>query len=229
MKILSFIFLLLTSIYPCVAFSDMKGQSTFGIVEPKVIMDKDRSAYNIKNTDKKRAWLVQSWIEEYSEEKTNKILSTPEIFRVNPDSSYRINLTKKGTLPDDRESVFWVVAHSVPEHGDNLPENRINIAYRFKSLLIYRPNSIKMMKFNPEELSWKETDGGVELSNNTPFAITITKLNIDGVDIKLDDDLIMPFSQKKTNHKAYSGAKVVFSFKNDHGAINVANAQIKKY
>lgn len=228
MKILSFMFLLLTSTYPCVAFSSEKGQSTFGIAEARVIMDKNRGAYNINNTDTKRSWLVQSWVEEYSEQKTGKILSTPAIFRVNPNSSYRVNLTKKEELPDDRETVFWVVAHSVPEHSDSLPENRVNIAYRFKSLLIYRPNKIKGMKFNPNEIMWKQINGAeVEVSNNTPFAVNMTKVNINGVDIKLDDDLIMPFSKKTINHKSHSGDKVSFSFKNDYGAINVANTNIK--
>lgn len=220
--------LLLTSTYPYFAFSSVKGQSTFGIAETKIIMDKNRSAYNINNTDTKRSWLVQSWVEEYSEQKTKKILSTPSIFRVNPNSSYRVNLTKAGELPDDRESVFWVVAHSVPEHGDKLPENRINIAYRFKSLLIYRPHKISGEKFNTNKIMWYQSNGSeVEISNETPFAVTMTKITINGKDIKLDDNLIMPFSKRKIKHKSHSGDKVTFSFKNDYGAINVANAEIK--
>jgi len=227
MKFLSFMFLLFTSMYSCIVFSDTKEQSTFGIAESKVVMDKNRSAYNMNNTDTEKSWLVQSWVEEYTEQKTRKILSTPAIFRVNPNSSYRVNLTKKENLPGDRESVFWVVAHSVPEHSDSLPENRINIAYRFKSLLIYRPDKIKTMKFNPSEVIWKKTnDGEVEVSNNTPFAVTMTKVDINGVIIKLEDDLLMPFSTAKIKYKASLDDRVTFSFKNDYGAINVAKSKI---
>lgn len=220
--------LLLISVYPCVADSNIKEQATFGISEAKVIMDNNRSAYNIKNTDAKKSWLVQSWVEEYSEQKTAKIIATPAIFRVNPNSSYRVNLTKKDELPDDRESVFWVVAHSVPEHGGDLPENRINIAYRFKSLLIFRPGKIKSMKFNSSEILWKNVNGSeVEVLNKTPFAVTVTNVNINGDNINFGDSLIMPFSERKIRYKSRSGDKVSFSFKNDYGAINVANSEIR--
>ena len=197
-------------------------KATFGIVEPRIIMQGDKGGYTLDNSGSDKSWLVQTWVENFEKEKTEAILSQPLVLRVNKKSTYRVNLRKKESLPDDRESVFWAVAHSVPEKEKDLPENRLNLAYRFKSILIYRPEKLKGLAFDYTNISWKKTGvGEMEVFNNTPFAVSFVKVSVNNKAISFGDStqFLRPYEKKTLKAGVNTGDRVRFGYKNDYGYV----------
>lgn len=203
--------------------------ATFGIAESRIVMQGSKGGYTLDNSGSDKSWLVQTWVENFNREKTDVISSQPLVLRVNQKSTFRVNLKKQGNLPDDRESVFWAVAHSIPEKEKNQPENRLNLAYRFKSLLIYRPEKLKEVEFDFKAISWKKTEGrGVEVFNNTPFSVSFVNVYINGETISFRDNIkfLRPYEKQILTARVNKGDKVKFGYKNDYGYVKTVSAVV---
>ena len=78
---------------------------------------KREAAISVTNADTHSPYLVQSWVENYAENNKSRVpfIVTPPLFRLDPEQQnvLRINYIG-GTLPTDRESVFWLNVKSLP-------------------------------------------------------------------------------------------------------------------
>ncbi|WP_064359480.1 fimbrial biogenesis chaperone [Raoultella ornithinolytica] len=203
--------------------------STFGISESRIIMHGEKGGYTLDNSGSEKSWLVQTWVENFDKEKTEAILSQPFVLRMNKKSTFRVGLRKNEALPDDRESVFWAVAHSVPEKDKNLPENRLNLAYRFKSVLIYRPEKLKGMEFDFAAVSWKRHNSNeIEVFNNTPFSISFVNVSVNGKSVGFHDNIkfLRPYEKQLLKVSANLGDKINFGYRNDYGYVKNVSAVV---
>lgn len=77
---------------------------------------KREAAISVTNADTHSPYLVQSWVENYAENNKSRVpfIVTPPLFRLDPEQQnvLRINYIG-GTLPTDRESVFWLNVKSI--------------------------------------------------------------------------------------------------------------------
>ena len=125
--------------------------ASFGPRESTLIFDgrQGSTSYRIDNSDARLPWLVQAWVEDINEERTDAFTSVPLVFRVEPSSTFTVRIVKKGTVPEDRETLYWAVSNSLPggerseqkTDGDKISA-QLSLAYRFKVPMIYRPAAL---------------------------------------------------------------------------------------
>lgn len=227
--------LLLWIIFPCVAISS----PSFGPRENKLIFEEKQGSvsYRIDNTDKKLPWLVQAWVEDASEKKTNLLAATPMVFRVEPSSVFTVRIQKNGVLANDRETLFWAVSNSLPggnstnhEAEEGKIAAKLSLAYRFKVPVIYRPVALKGFKQEPERLEWSYDDkSGLKLYNPTRYLVQLHNIKSNGKNYsgKGVSFIVSPMSSAKVVADIKRGDKIKYSVINDYGAVNEYEAVVK--
>ena len=204
----------------------------FGPRENKLIFNQEDNSiiYRIDNTDKKMPWLVQAWVEEAQENRTNIFTTVPMVFRVEPSSQFSARVIKKGSISDDKESLFWVVSNAIPggtetksEKEDDKINAKINLAYRYKVPMFYRPASLKNIKQEPESLKWTvNSNGQVKVYNPSRFYVQLNYVSIDG-ERKQGDGvtyMLSPMSSANVKISAKKGKTIKYGVVNDFGAVN---------
>lgn len=157
----------------------------------RVIYPSDSRDVTVKVTNKgKRPVLVQSWLDKGEENiSPDKIVTpfmlTPPINRIEPEKaqSLRISATRVTSLPQDRESVFWLNVLEIPARPDKARsgENYLQLAVRTRVKLFYRPAALKSGAGQaPKSLEWTADSKGLTVSNPTPWHVSLTGVVING-------------------------------------------------
>jgi P pilus assembly chaperone PapD len=132
--------------------------------------------------------LVQSWIDEGDAKTTPEnskapFIVSPPISRVEPATgqALRVSLTT-ASLPQDRESLFWFNVLEIPpkpvEASITTPENFLQVAFRSRIKLLYRPAGLAgEANEAPEKLQWRFVSTGVIVKNPTPYYVSFTEIN----------------------------------------------------
>ncbi|MFG1173173.1 molecular chaperone [Erwiniaceae bacterium CAU 1747] len=164
---------------------------------------------------------------------------TPSIFRIDPNKGQSAKLMfTGGDLPGDRETLFFLNFVQLPASSKN--ENKLLVSYKSTVKLFYRPTGLG---YDSEKLdTYLKADlrnlsvGEISITNNSPFYITPTKLQIakNGKVISLNQEtelsMIKPFSSNVFRVKPYSNASDValsISLINDLGGISTYKITLK--
>ncbi|MGM5529462.1 fimbrial biogenesis chaperone [Mixta calida] len=144
---------------------------------------KREASISVTNADTRSPFLVQSWVENYSETDKSRapFIVTPPLFRLAPEQQnlLRINFTG-APLPTDRESVFWLNVKSIaPSKKGEINKLQINIKSKFK--LFYRPNNLP----GDPDTAWKkltfQLKGNRLVAHNpTPYFVSFYSLSVGG-------------------------------------------------
>ena len=130
--------------------------------------------------------LAQSWIDNgvknVSPDKIASVfLLTPPINRVNAGKgqTLRISLIAENSLPQDKESVYYLNVLAIPaKPKDSLNASQMNIAFKTRIKLFYRPASLKGSANDaPGLLRWAINGNGVTATNPTPYNISLSKVS----------------------------------------------------
>lgn len=216
-------------------YTSASAASVFGPHESKIIFSEKEGnvSYTISNTDKEKVWLVQSWIEDQHEKKTSDFMSLPGITRVESNSQPSIRIIKKGSPLSDRESLYWIVSHSIPaqdkQKNNTVNSARLTLALRFKVPMFYRPKTLTE-KPQPEKLAWSsDKNGNLNVYNPTKYHVQIHHLTINQK--KYDGEgvshIIMPMTSAKLNVKTKKTEKIKYAIINDYGAIKFYDSVIE--
>lgn len=108
-----------------------------------VVIGGTRVVYLSNNPDKsisvfskeeKIPYLIQAWVDPFNKEDKSKAPFTviPPVSRLEPaqEKVLRIIHTKGVSLPDDRESVFWLNIKNIPPSASNKAANSLEIAVK---------------------------------------------------------------------------------------------------
>lgn len=159
--------------------------------------------------------LVQSWIDNgfFSSDIQNEKLSlavVPPLLRIQPKESKGVRIFKNNTtsLPNDRESIFWLNYQIIPPYNPELESKRtqsIDFSVRMRMKIFYRPVSLKK-----QEKDWplkikcfmkaSETHRmSAFCSNPTPFFATLDQVSFTNLQKKYysNNFLLEPFSAKE--------------------------------
>ncbi|MXI59547.1 fimbria/pilus periplasmic chaperone [Escherichia coli] len=211
----------------------------FGPIENRLIFDGNKSfiSYKISNTDNKLPWLVQSWIEDYKENRTNDFITAPLVFRVEPSSKFSVRIIKNNSLREDQETIYWVVSNAIPggngkklEQEDGKINAKLSLAYRYKVPMIYRPKSLENIKQKPESLIWSvDEKQGMQVYNPSRYAVQINYISINGKRKQGDgiSYLLPPLTKSGISIKAPIGTKIKYGIVNDYGAVNEYEGIVK--
>ncbi|ELW2865971.1 molecular chaperone [Salmonella enterica] len=178
------------------AFLSVQAQAGIVIGGTRVIYDGDKKETSaaIRNPEKSGVYLVQSWVDSGGQGGKAPFIVTPPLFRINPDEENILRIVRTGgSLPQDRESVFWLNVKSIPATDDSQPRtNVLQVVVKSRIKLFYRPTGLEG---TPESayhlLSVARSGNRLTVSNPTPYYVTLFTLKVDGQEIK-EADMVPP-------------------------------------
>ncbi|ENE1421907.1 molecular chaperone [Salmonella enterica] len=186
----------------------------------RVVYDgnKKETAISVDNPDG-TPYLIQSWIETHSggAEKAPFVI-TPPLYRLNKGQKNVERILLVGSVPQDKESLYWLNIKSIPSATPG--ENTLQIAVKTRIKLIYRPAALKGIV--PEQLanklSWQRSGNQIVVTNPTNYVMNFNEITVGGK--KLDDaSYVLPGSVARFNlPSGTSDGSVKFKIINDYGS-----------
>ncbi|NTY86743.1 molecular chaperone [Serratia fonticola] len=161
---------------------------------------------------------------------SSAFMPAPALFRIDADSSNKVRILKKSnSLPQDRESVFYLNVMAIPtgkavqDNNDNKFAGTLQVATGNTIKLFYRPDNLAItQKEAMGKLQFSRQGGSVKVANPTPYYISMKTLMIDGKKVKLDvikgTSMIAPFASNVYSVTAGQG-KAEWAAINDFGGV----------
>lgn len=132
---------------------------------------------SVSNENKEKPYLAQAWLEDANGKKLSSyFVITPPVQRIEPGnkSMIKINtLPDISSLPQDRESIFWLSVREVPPKSER--SNVLQVALQTKIKMFYRPSAIIPERFSrwDHKLVLHKVTGGYRIENPTPYYMTV--------------------------------------------------------
>ncbi|MGG8255622.1 fimbria/pilus periplasmic chaperone [Klebsiella aerogenes] len=205
----------------------------------RVIYTADEKEISVKVNNKgKGPVLIQSWIDNGDANATPDSIRVP--FIINPPmnrvdagkgQTLRISYTGSSVLPSDRESIFWLNVLEIPPSNMNKVDiNKLQVAFRSRIKLFYRPSALKGDSMKAaESMKWEINGGRLSAVNTSPYHITLLGVRAEGNNIEGSGDMVAPFGRLAIKNKRGSfahGQKITWQYINDWGAIKKATATL---
>lgn len=174
-------------------------------------------------------YLVQAGVSGTPEGKeAAPFMVTPPMFRLEGNSENVMRILRTGgTLPADRESVFYFYANTIPGQGGPATGGAtLSISMRTILKLFWRPDGLKMTpKEAPEKLVFEAVRGGVEVKNPTPYYQSFAQLQFDGRDLDLNSvpSMVAPFGELRIA-QTQPVHHVAWSVMNDYGGVSASQS-----
>lgn len=211
-------------------FCSSAGAASFGPRENTLIFDgrQNSTSYRIDNSDARLPWLVQAWVEDINEKRTDTFTSVPLVFRVEPSSTFTVRIVKKGAVPEDRETLYWAVSNSLPggerseqKSDDDKISAQLSLAYRFKVPLIYRPAALAGNPQQPESLQWRAAGRSMTVHNPSRYVVQLNYVTAGGKRYqgKGISWFISPEKSVTVDVNAGTGSRIKYGVVNDYGAV----------
>ena len=158
--------------------------------------DQESISLNISNKNQKLPYLAQGWVEDEDGKKIQSpFIVLPPVQRIEPGKSSQIKiqtLPEIKQLPQDKESLFYFNLREIPPKTDK--PNTLQIALQTRIKMFYRPKALMTQQ---NELPWQEKivlkkqSNGYEISNPTPYFVTIIDASSNGRAIKNFEPLML--------------------------------------
>ena len=228
------------------------GQAVAGVVitGTRVIYPAGQKEVTVKlNNNGGSPVLVQSWIDsgDIKGSPTNStapFVMTPPVSRIDPNKGQSLRLMfTGGTLPSDKESVFWLNVLEIPPTDKTAPgDNKMYMAFRSRVKLFYRPtNLIGKPAEAPAKVKWSvapaAAGGAYALKAYNPSAYHVSQATITLVDgskrYGVAPAMIGPGETRSFQIKGLASnpspsSKIEFEAINDYGAYNKTVADLNK-
>ena len=180
--------------------------------------DAKQSTLQVRNTHAQASFLIQSWMETASGERTKDFVITPPLYVLKPATESVVKIIFNGrSLPQDRESLYWITVKAIPQQTKNSAGNSLQFASANRIKVFYRPASLP----NNANEAWQKitgeySAGKVVLRNPTPWFITTINLKVDGKAVK--PVMLPPVSSTTLEEKFSRATSLTFQTINDYGA-----------
>lgn len=133
--------------------------------------------------------LVQAWVDSgnpdsRADQADAPFLLMPPVARISPQRSQTLRITyTHNPLPQDVESVFWLNVLDVPPLPKNADTNFMQVAYRSRIKVFYRPEGLKgYAEDTPAAITWtlvaKENGFALRGTNSTVFSASYNKTEL---------------------------------------------------
>lgn len=145
-------------------------------------------------------------------------IATPPIVVVNGKQEQQIVIIHTGgTLPTDRESLFWLSVTAIPPSPPADGNPRVQIAVSQQVKLIWRPQTLpKLASDERTPLRWQRRGQQVIVSNDTPWYVTLSSFEVNGKSIK--GGMIPPFNQRANSWCPIHGkCQIAWQMLDDNG------------
>lgn len=177
----------------------------------------------VRNSDKSKRYLIQSWVESAPGTKTTDFIVTPPVFASNPASENSLRMVYAGKeLPSDRESIYWLNVKSIPavDKAKLEGKNSLQLAVLSRIKVFVRPDGLKMPAAEaPQHISFYNNNNSVEMKNNSPYYVSAINISVNGK--KVQNLMVPPFGHA-TLAPGISTGNVTYQTVNDYGAQTLA-------
>lgn len=205
----------------------------------RIIFPGGQSEMSVRTNNKgDKPALVQIWIDDgKANADMNNVkvpfLVTPPVFRVEPGKGQSLRLIYNGmALPQDRESLFWFNLLEIPPaNKDNQDKNRLELAFRTRIKIFYRPQNLKDSSVTVfDRLQWSVVNDpqkgtGIKITNQTPyyFSFDTGTFTVSGKKYSMNMNYITPgYSETYYSDKGAAPAgtvsQITANLLNDYGA-----------
>lgn len=205
------------------SFSAYSDGLTLGATRLIYLAGKKEASIPIMTTGDAGPYLLQTWVSNMDKTTHNiPFITTPPLFKIGRDDEQTVRVVDVGSqLPQDRESVFLLNVRAVPAVKKEANPERLIIATQNIIKLIYRPSALNSKDageaFNKLTISFAE--GGIRVSNPTPYAVTLANMTVNSQQIDRPG-VVMPFAELTIPLRHVPlHAKVTFSTINDFGGL----------
>jgi P pilus assembly chaperone PapD len=181
----------------------------------------------VHNTDKNSPYLIQSWVEDLSENDNPPFIVTPPLFRLDGQQQNILRILKTtGELPKDRESVFWLNIKSIPAVRDDMKgKNVLQFSVKNRMKLFYRPTNLDG---TPEQaainIHWKTSNNQLVAVNDSVYFVNLASVAINGKKISLDymNNMIPPKGKMlySLTPVPIAGNNIEWKTINDYGSVS---------
>lgn len=202
----------------CLSFTALAkgGVSVMGtrIIFPESSQQQFINARNSSQTD---SFLVQSWVEDASGNKTHDFIVTPPLYLSGPGNENVIKIMHVAKSSLTQEKVYYFVEKTIPSVDNSTssrPGSHLLIAAATRIKLFLRPDNLAIPASDaPDKLRFLREGEQLIAVNDTPYYLTVT--NISSAGKKIKDVMLNP--ESRTTVASYSGASVTFQTINDAG------------
>ena len=124
-----------------------------------------------------------------------------------------------GTLPQDKESMYWLRVKAIPSAPRE--KNTLQIAVATSIKLIYRPDALKGadVEKESEKLSWRITGNQLEVKNPTPYFINFNEITVAGKKLSNVTWVAPGSTASFTLPAGVNGGNIQYSVISDFGAV----------
>lgn len=138
--------------------------------------------------------------------------------------SWRIQRISDGNLPNDRESVFFVVLKIIPEGSSkDKPGSEFIVAPTLYFKMLYRPKAIEKLSIDKEveNIRFSKNKNKLIIKNPSALSMTLTSLSIGDYKVpsELIDDSILPFGEMHIDIPQSASGQVTWQVLNEYGLI----------
>lgn len=189
-------------------------------------MDAKQATLSVRNSSQQKSYLVQSWAENAQGNKSTDFIITPPLYVSNPGDQNMLRVMFNGsTLPNDRETLYYFNAKAIPSVDKSKIEgkNTLMLAAVTRIKMFVRPTGLEVpVEKAPSMLAFKRSGNQVQISNPSPYHITMVQVAIDGR--KVADTMVAPFSTESLSASG-SPRTLTYSTINDYGAVSAQQKQ----
>lgn len=182
-----------------------------------------QATIGINNPDDK-PYLIQSWVNKRadSDDAGEMFVTTPPLFRLEPHSQNSVRIALTGsTLPQDRESVYWLNIKSIPSTDKNAG-NDLKIAVKNTMKLFYRPAGLPGDPATAyQKVEFKQRDGKLFAFNPTAYSVSFYDVKINGVALQ-DPLMVLPKEEVSLGSISAKSPEISWRAINDFGGISEA-------
>ncbi|HHE6468672.1 TPA: molecular chaperone [Providencia rettgeri] len=224
-------------------FFSFSSQASVVINGTRVIYPGNEKEITVKLSNKgSQPVLVQSWIDDGDQNALPENINvpfflTPPINRIEPNKSQTLRISYAGNKEKAKseESVYWLNVLEIPpapKADDNKVSNNLQIAFRTRIKLFYRPEAINN-KFDAaksaEELIWSIENGKLIAHNQSPYFVSLISITLGNENQQeiVKGEMIAPNQSKqfefKNRNLINSGNTLSYEYINDWGAVNTVN------
>ena len=184
----------------------------------------------IKNTSDASSFLVQSWVEDSTGNKSDSFIVSPPIYVSGPGNENTLRLIYTGAKPvEDRETLYYFNSKAIPSVDKEKIENEniLLLASITRIKMFMRPAGLKMsVNDAPGKITFHHEGKGVRIENPTPYYMTLAKMKAGNK--TMPDTMVAPFSSQSVAVNISAGSTVSYRSLNDFGALTPQiNTQIK--
>lgn len=236
-------------LYMLLATQTLVSHANVIINSTRVIYPQNQHEVSVQLTnDSHQPSLIQAWIDNGDPDATFNQISvpfilTPPIVRIEPQSGQTLWLTwTGGSLPQDRESVFWLnILDIPPKKSDSTDSNILQMAIRSRIKIFFRPPSLDEIGATGafQSLRWQRSSASpatiLTIYNPSGYFINIASITIDHHGkkiISLNGEMIAPrgSAEFKFTHlpEKINNTALHYEIFNDYGSITTVKIDKNK-